>query len=135
MTDTFNAAAYLTDHRVAAGDGARTALLFPPKRHHPRGTATYAELAEEVRRVAAGLVAIGVRPEERVLLSMVDDLELATGILATMYIGAVAVPSSTISRLSGQPRILPVRFSSRVWRHFAPQTSPDCSRRASTIFV
>jgi benzoate-CoA ligase len=90
MTEPFNAAAYLTEHRVAAGDGARTAFL------HPRGTTTYAELAEEVRRVAAGLVAIGVRPEERVLLSMVDDLELATGILATMYVGAVAVPSSTM---------------------------------------
>ncbi len=90
MTEPFNAAAYLTEHRVAAGDGARTAFL------HPRGSTTYAELAEEVRRVAAGLVAIGVRPEERVLLSMVDDLELATGILATMYVGAVAVPSSTM---------------------------------------
>ncbi len=90
MTESFNAAAYLTENRVAAGDGARTAF------HHPRGTTRYAELTEEVRRVAAGLVAIGVRPEERVLLSMVDDLELATGILAAMYIGAVAVPSSTM---------------------------------------
>jgi benzoate-CoA ligase family protein len=37
-----------------------------------------------------------VRPEERVLMCMVDDVELATAILATMYIGAVAVPSSTM---------------------------------------
>ena len=90
MTEPFNAATYLTERRVDAGDGDRTAF------HHPRGTTTYAELADEVRRVAAGLVAIGVRPEERVLLSMVDDLELATAILATMYVGAVAVPSSTM---------------------------------------
>jgi benzoate-CoA ligase len=46
--------------------------------------------------VAAGLVALGVRPEERVLLAMADDVELAVGILATMYVGAVAVPSSTM---------------------------------------
>ena len=59
---------------------------------HPRGTHTYAELTAEVRRVAAGLVALGVRPEERVLLCMTDDVELATGILAAMYLGAVAVP-------------------------------------------
>jgi benzoate-CoA ligase len=90
MTEPFNAAAYLTERRVAAGDGGRIAL------HHPRGSHTYAELADEVRRVAGGLVAIGVRPEERVLLSMVDDVELATGILAAMYIGAVAVPCSTM---------------------------------------
>lgn len=90
MTDTFNAATYLTEDRVAAGDGDRVAF------HHPRGALTYRRLTEEVRRVAAGLVAIGVRPEERVLLAMVDDVELATGILAAMYVGAVAVPSSTM---------------------------------------
>jgi benzoate-CoA ligase family protein len=90
MTDPFNAAVFLTGSRVAAGDGDRVAL------RHPRGTHTYSELADEVRRVAGGLVAIGVRPEERVLLSMVDDVELVTGILATMYIGAVAVPCSTM---------------------------------------
>src|ERR687891_393456 len=61
MTELFNAAAYLTE-----------------------------------RRVAAGLVDIGVRPEERVLLCMADDVELATGILAAMYVGAVAVPASTM---------------------------------------
>ena len=30
------------------------------------------------------------------LLAMVDDVELATGVLAAMYVGAVAVPSSTM---------------------------------------
>jgi benzoate-CoA ligase family protein len=90
MTEPFNAAAYLTERRVAAGDGARVAV------RHPRGALTYAELTAQVRRVAAGLTAIGVRPEERVLLCMVDDVELFTGILATMYVGAVAVPSSTM---------------------------------------
>jgi benzoate-CoA ligase family protein len=90
MTEPFNATAYLTERRVDAGDGGRVAL------RHPRGTHTYAELTAEVRRVAAGLVAIGVRPEERVLLCMTDDVELVSGILAAMYIGAVAVPSSTM---------------------------------------
>ncbi|MFC4946119.1 benzoate-CoA ligase family protein [Pseudonocardia sp. GCM10023141] len=90
MTEPFNAAVHLSDQRVRAGDGDRIAF------HHPRGTTTYEELAEEVHRVAGGLAAIGVRPEERVLLCMVDDLELAVGILATMYLGAVAVPSSTM---------------------------------------
>ncbi len=90
MTEHFNAAVYLTERRVAAGDAERVAL------HHPGGRLTYGGLTEEVRRVAAGLVAIGVRPEERVLMCMVDDVELATAILATMYIGAVAVPSSTM---------------------------------------
>ncbi|MFC5995193.1 benzoate-CoA ligase family protein [Pseudonocardia hispaniensis] len=90
MSELFNAAEYLVDRRVTAGDGDRIAV------RHPGGTLTYAELGTEVRRVAAGLAAIGVRPEERVLLCMVDDVELFTGILAAMYLGAIAVPSSTM---------------------------------------
>ena len=90
MTELLNAAEYLTERRVAAGDGDRVAII------HPGGSLTYGELVGEVRRVASGLVAIGVRPEERVLMCMADDVELATAILATMYIGAVAVPSSTM---------------------------------------
>jgi benzoate-CoA ligase family protein len=90
MTEPFNAAVYLTERRVAEGDAERVALC------HPRGTHTYGQLADEVRRVAGGLAAIGVRPEERVLMCMADDIELATGILAAMYLGAVAVPCSTM---------------------------------------
>lgn len=87
---TFNAAEYLVDRHVAAGAGARTAVLTGE-----RGL-TYAELGDEVRRVAGGLRALGVRPEERVLMCMSDDVELFTAILASMYVGAVAVPCSTM---------------------------------------
>jgi benzoate-CoA ligase family protein len=90
MTEPFNAAAYLTERRLDAGDGARVAF------HTTRGPVSYAELTAEVRRIAGGLAALGVRPEERVLLCMTDDLELATGILGAMYLGAVAVPCSTM---------------------------------------
>ena len=47
MTEPFNAAAYLTECRLDAGDGARVAF------HTTRGPVTYAELTAEVRRVAA----------------------------------------------------------------------------------
>ncbi|MCW0213366.1 MAG: benzoate-CoA ligase family protein [Pseudonocardia sp.] len=90
MSELFNAAEYLTGRRVDAGDGARVAV------RHPGGTLTYAGLLDEVRVVAAGLRGIGVRPEERVVLCMADDVELFTAILATMYLGAVAVPCSTM---------------------------------------
>ncbi len=90
MAEHLNAAEYLTARRVASGDGDRVAV------RHPGGTLTYTALVAQVRRVAAGLTALGVRPEERVLFCMVDDVELFTGILATMYIGAVAVPCSTM---------------------------------------
>jgi benzoate-CoA ligase family protein len=87
---TFNAADHLVDRHVRAGDGDRTAVVGLTR------TLSYAELAHEVRRVAAGLRALDVRPEERVLMCMVDEVELFTAILATMWLGAVAVPSSTM---------------------------------------
>ncbi|MFF6804836.1 benzoate-CoA ligase family protein [Streptomyces sp. NPDC012616] len=90
MPEVFNTADYLVDRHLREGNGARTALVTPTR------ALTYEELAAEVRRVAAGLRALGVRPEERVLLCMVDDVELFTGILAAFHIGAVAVPASTM---------------------------------------
>ena len=84
--EVFNAAEYL----LAGGNPARVAV------RHPRGELSYGQLGAEVRRVAAGLRGLGVRPEERVLCCMADDVELFTAILAAMYLGAVAVPCSTM---------------------------------------
>ncbi|MFJ2008669.1 benzoate-CoA ligase family protein [Streptomyces chartreusis] len=90
MTGTFNATDYMVDRHVHDGNGNRTAMVSPSR------SLSYDQLAQEVRRVASGLRALDVRPEERVLMCMVDEVELFTGILATMHIGAVAVPVSTM---------------------------------------
>jgi benzoate-CoA ligase len=89
-TELFNAADYLVHRRVAAGDGGRTALIYPG------GQCDYAELSDQVHAVAAGLAAIGVRPEERVMFYAADGPELFAGILGAMQLGAVAVPVSTM---------------------------------------
>lgn len=86
----FNAADYLVDRHLRAGRGERTAVVSSAR------TLSYQDLAEEVHRVAGGLRNLGVRREDRVMLCMADDVELLTGILATMYLGAVAVPVSTM---------------------------------------
>jgi len=90
MPELFNAADWLVDRHVREGNGSRTAVVTPTR------SLTYEELSGEVRRVAAGLRALGVRPEERVLFCMADDVGLFTGILAAFRIGAVAVPASTM---------------------------------------
>ncbi|MGH3321492.1 MAG: benzoate-CoA ligase family protein [Streptosporangiaceae bacterium] len=86
----FNACEYLLDRRVEAGDGDRVAVTGP------RGTHTYAGLLDLVRRAAAGLRDLGVRPEERVLIFMVDCPTMLGVILGAMRMGAVPVPVSTM---------------------------------------
>jgi benzoate-CoA ligase family protein len=90
MSEVFNACTYLVDRHVAAGDGERTALTGP------RGTLTYAELLDRVEHVAAGLRALRMRPEERVLIFMADSPDMVSIILGTMRMGAVPVPVSTM---------------------------------------
>lgn len=86
----FNATEYLVNRHVREGNGNRVAVRTASR------TLSYAQLALEVRRVAGGLRELALRPEERVLMCMTDDIELFVAILATMYLGAIAVPASTM---------------------------------------
>ncbi|HWN31995.1 MAG TPA: benzoate-CoA ligase family protein [Pseudonocardia sp.] len=90
VPELFNAADYLVHRRVAAGDGDRVALV------HAGGELTYTAVSEQVRAVAAGLTALGVRAEERVMFFAADSPELVAGLLGAMHLGAVAVPVSTM---------------------------------------
>lgn len=90
MSAVFNAGVYLVDRQVDSGGGDRVALSGP------RGSVTYSGLLEETQRVAAGLRALGVRPEERVLIFMVDGPRMLATVLGAMRMGAVALPVSTM---------------------------------------
>ncbi|WTW99707.1 benzoate-CoA ligase family protein [Streptomycetaceae bacterium NBC_01309] len=92
MPPPFNAASYLVDRQISRGHGDRVAVTGPG------GTLTYRELADRVRRVAAGLRASGLRPEERVMLFTSDGPEMLVTLLACMHAGAVPVPVSTMYR-------------------------------------
>jgi len=89
MADTFNAAEYLVTRHVAAGAGGRTAVLASE-------ILTYADLDERVGVVAAGLRALGLRRDDRVMLVMSDEVPMLTGILGAFRAGLVAVPVSTM---------------------------------------
>ncbi|MBC5784623.1 benzoate-CoA ligase family protein [Ramlibacter sp. USB13] len=60
------------------------------------GTLTYGALDERVRRLAAGLRALGLRREERVLLVMQDCNDWPVAFLGAMYAGAVPVAVNTL---------------------------------------
>ncbi|MEY4369588.1 MAG: hypothetical protein RL564_1538 [Pseudomonadota bacterium] len=57
---------------------------------------SYAELDHRVRCFAAGLLAQGLQPEQRVLLVMLDTLDLPVAFLGALYAGVVPVPVNTL---------------------------------------
>jgi benzoate-CoA ligase len=60
------------------------------------GSLSYGQLEERVRRVAAGLRALGIKREERVLLLMQDCNDWPVSFLGAMYAGLVPVAVNTL---------------------------------------
>ncbi len=74
--------------RTAWTDPGRTAIIFDSERSGG-GTLTYAELAQQVARVARGLRALGVRRGDRVAALLPNVPEAVIGLLATASLGAI----------------------------------------------
>lgn len=60
------------------------------------GSVSYGDLTERIRRLAAALLAAGVRREERVLLLMHDCSDWPVSFLGAMYAGIVPVALNTL---------------------------------------
>jgi benzoate-CoA ligase len=84
----FNFAQHLIE--VNAGRTAKLAFV------DDAGALTYGQLADRVRRVAAGLRALGIKREERVLLLMQDTIDWPVCFLGAMYAGVVPVAVNTL---------------------------------------
>jgi benzoate-CoA ligase len=61
-----------------------------------QGRLSYGQLEERVRRIAAGLRALGIKREERVLLLMQDGNDWPVSFLGAMYAGLVPVAVNTL---------------------------------------
>jgi benzoate-CoA ligase family protein len=90
VPERFNMTAALLDRRLAAGDGARPAIVTPER------TLTYDDLAAGVARAARLLVRLGVEREQRVALLLPDSPEFVFAFLGAMRAGLVPVPLSTL---------------------------------------
>jgi benzoate-CoA ligase len=88
LGEHFNFAQHLL--RLNRGRGAKTAFI------DDQGELSYAGLDERVRRLAAGLRALGVKREERVLLLMQDCADWPVVFLGAMYAGVVPVAVNTL---------------------------------------
>jgi benzoate-CoA ligase family protein len=89
LPENFNVATHFVDRNVQEGRGARIAIECGDER------VTYQQLLENTNRVGNALLALGVRPEERVLLLLLDTPEFLYAFFGAIKIGAVAVPVNT----------------------------------------
>ncbi len=90
LPETFNVTTYFVDRNVHEGRGEKTAIECVDER------VSYQQLLERTNRVGNALRKLGVRPEERVLLLLLDTPEFLYCFFGAIKIGAVAVPISTL---------------------------------------
>ncbi len=86
--DRFNFAQYLLELNVSRS--AKAAFI------DDHATLSYGELEDRVKRMAAGLLQLGLRREERVLLLMLDGNDWPVSFLGAMYAGLVPVCVNTL---------------------------------------
>ena len=86
----YNAAVDLIDRNIAEGRGDRIAYV------EDQGTCTYSELLARTNRAGNALQRLGVLPEQRVLLLMLDTVDFVAAFLGAIKIGAVPVPVNTL---------------------------------------
>lgn len=85
-----NAVDFFIDRHVREGRGARTAFIDETRR------ITYAELATETSRFAAGLAAAGIPRESRIGLLLLDTIDFPIAFWGALRAGAVPVPVNTM---------------------------------------
>ncbi len=86
----YNMAVDLLHRHVLEGRGDRVALIDDEGRH------TYRQIAERAARSAGALRDLGIEPEQRVALCMLDTADFVSAFLGAVALGAVPVPLNTL---------------------------------------
>jgi len=87
--DPMNAAALFVDRNVDEGRGEDAAILYQDKQ------LSYRQVQEMVNRTGNLLLGLGVQPEQRVLMLVLDGPEFAALFFGAIKAGAVPVPVNT----------------------------------------
>jgi acyl-coenzyme A synthetase/AMP-(fatty) acid ligase len=85
IPEQLNMAEYFLDRRIEEGRGVRVALRLADR------TMNYREVQALANRFGNVLRDLGVRPEERVLISLPDGAEFLGAFFGILKIGAVVV--------------------------------------------
>ncbi|MGB7282679.1 MAG: benzoate-CoA ligase family protein [Candidatus Acidiferrum sp.] len=92
LPESFNVATHFVDRNVQEGRGAKIAIECGEER------VTYRQLLENTNRAGNALLHLGVRPDERVLLLLLDTPEFLYCFFGAIKIGAIAIPVNTQAR-------------------------------------
>lgn len=88
----FNAATYFVDRNLAEGRAERPAIFYEGQEF------SYGQVAESVNRAGNIFLKLGLQPEQRVLLLMLDSPEFIAAFFGAMKIGAVPIPANTLMK-------------------------------------
>ncbi len=86
----YNAAYDLIERNLQAGRAVKVAF------QDDAGSITYGLLAERANRFGSGLLALGLRMEDRVLLALHDTLDFPTAFLGSIRAGIIPVAANTL---------------------------------------
>jgi benzoate-CoA ligase len=100
VPERFNAATFFVDRNVEAERGSHVAIECGDAR------ITYEDVRRSVNRVGTGLRRLGVRPEERVILLLLDGPEFVYSFFGAIKIGAVPVPLNTMWKAADYRHVL-----------------------------
>jgi len=100
FAETFNLCVPFLDRHIQEGRAAKVLARWPQREM------TYGELYATVLRVGNGLRKLGIGPGDRVMLLLKDTPAFYQAFLATVRIGAVAVPVNTFLRAKDYAYIL-----------------------------
>jgi len=88
--DELNLADFLLDRHVREGRGDNVAIKFMDQ------TVSYAQLQEMVNKFGNSLKDVGVEPQDRVGIRLVNSIQALVAIFAIEKIGAIPVPTSPL---------------------------------------
>src|ERR1019366_3856211 len=86
----YNFAADILERNLRAGRAHKPAYV------DPRGSWSFGQLADRAARFGKALRARGVRPEERILLCLLDTIDWPTAFLGAIKAGVVPIPVNTL---------------------------------------
>ena len=90
IPDGYNAARDLIERNLGPERRDKTAFI------DDGGLYTYGELAQRVDRFGSGLLRAGMRPEERVMVCLLDSVNFPTAFLGCIKAGIVPIPVNTL---------------------------------------